>query len=513
MLATVLERKLAEAALLMSERRYRELLTDMSEGIGIADLEERIVFANQSFADMLGFSSPQKLVGMSLLDLVHPTEMEKLLLQTQEREAGISSRYIIRMISTDGQDRHIRVSAVPSRDDEGQVEGTVAIMTDVTEQLRAEEALRDSEARFRSVFESTPVAMHLLELAEDGQLILVDANPAAAELVGSYHDRIVGKAIEDIVWPTRSLLPKHRVLEEYHQIMETGKPWYTEEIMRSDEKIVSALQVHAFQTSPRTMVASFLDITERAIAENEVKELNAELSRRVEERTAELAAANKELESFAYTVSHDLRAPLRTMDGFSQALTEDYPEQLDDTGKDYLRRIRAAATRMGGLIEDILQLSRVTRADMDRTSVDLSLVATEVIHDLESGSTNRNINVRIAETPSARCDRRLLKLALRNLLENAWKFTRDIENATIEFGSEVHDDKTVFYVRDNGAGFDMRYQEKLFKPFQRLHSEEEFEGSGIGLATVQRIISRHGGNLWARGAINEGSTFYFTISS
>ncbi len=513
MLATVIERKLAEAALLMSERRYRELLTDMSEGIGIADLDERIVFANQALADMLGFESPESLVGASLFDLVHPDELEGLLQQTQVRRQGVSSRYTIRMIARDGQTRNIRTSAVPSRNDAGEIDGTVAMLTDVTEQLRAEEALRESEVRFRSVFESTPVAMHLLELTDEGKLMLVDANPAADKLMRSEHAGMIGRTVDSIDWPSAAVLTKERVLQKYGETMQEGKTWFAEEHLRkANGEIGVALQVHSYRTSARTMVASFLDVTERARAEDEVRKLNAELSQRVEERTAELAAANKELESFAYTVSHDLRAPLRTMNGFSKALIEDYSERLDETGLDYLRRIRAAATHMGSLIEDILGLSRVTRADMDRSPVDLTLLAQEVLTDLTSSAPERSVQISMSDALPAYCDRRLMKLALQNLLDNAWKFTRNTQDPRIEVGSMNQDGEVVFYVRDNGAGFDSRYQEKLFKPFQRLHSSEEFEGSGIGLATVQRIISRHGGRLWAESKINEGSTFYFTLA-
>jgi light-regulated signal transduction histidine kinase (bacteriophytochrome) len=231
----------------------------------------------------------------------------------------------------------------------------------------------------------------------------------------------------------------------------------------------------------------------------------------VEERTAELAAANKELESFAYSVSHDLRAPLRTIDGFSQALQEDYSETLDDTALDFLRRVRSAATQMGSLIEDLLVLSRVTRAEMDRTKVDLSEIAKSVVDEMQDSESDRQVDITVAESMPVRCDKRLIKLVLQNLLDNAWKFTSKIPTPIIEFGSEEKDGETHYFVKDNGAGFDMEYSDKLFVPFQRLHSVEDFEGSGIGLATVQRVINRHGGRVWAESVIDKGSTFYFTI--
>jgi light-regulated signal transduction histidine kinase (bacteriophytochrome) len=293
--------------------------------------------------------------------------------------------------------------------------------------------------------------------------------------------------------------------------MRTGIPWNTESIIKQNDTIVGALQVQVFRTSPRTLVASFLDISERFIAEQEIRKLNEELAKRVEERTAELAAANKELEAFAYSVSHDLRAPLRTIDGFSQALLEDYASSIDETGKDYLRRVRAAANRMSSLIEDILGLSRVTRTEMERSSVDLSDLVREIFEDIKALEPEREIDVLIADSAVARCDRRLMKVVLQNLIGNAWKFTRDVKRPKIEFGIEGSAEKPVFFVRDNGAGFDMKYKEKLFAPFQRLHAVDEFEGSGIGLATVQRIMNRHGGLIWAEGSVNKGATFYFTI--
>jgi light-regulated signal transduction histidine kinase (bacteriophytochrome) len=259
------------------------------------------------------------------------------------------------------------------------------------------------------------------------------------------------------------------------------------------------------------IAVSFLDLTERVRAEREVQRLNDQLNQLVDERTVELASANKELEAFAYTVSHDLRAPLRTMDGFSQALIEDYSQTLDDTANDYLQRIRRAAKRMASLIDELLDLSRVTRLEMDRVSVNLSLMAEEVVKDLRESDPERPVEILIEDGMRNTCDRRLLRAALQNLLSNAWKFTSSKDEPIIEFGSLDVDGETVYYVKDNGAGFKMEFAEKLFKPFQRLHRADEFEGSGIGLATVERAISRHGGRIWAEGETGKGATFYFTF--
>jgi light-regulated signal transduction histidine kinase (bacteriophytochrome) len=235
------------------------------------------------------------------------------------------------------------------------------------------------------------------------------------------------------------------------------------------------------------------------------------------ERTTELATANKELESFSYSVSHDLRAPLRTIDGFSQVLLEDYADKLDDLGKNYLKRVRSATQRMGHLIDDMITLSRVTRADMRRETIDLGALAAEVIAELQRSEPERPVDWHIESALVAQGDAGLLRVVLVNLLGNAWKFTGKTANAKIEFGANSVPDAgnaegmTEFFVRDNGAGYDMAYADKLFGAFQRLHLSSDFAGTGIGLATVQRIIHRHGGRVWAEGAVGKGATFYFTL--
>lgn len=254
--------------------------------------------------------------------------------------------------------------------------------------------------------------------------------------------------------------------------------------------------------------------TEQTLYENQqqIQKLNAELEQRVVERTAELAAANKELEAFSYSVSHDLRAPLRSIDGFSQALLEDYSESIDAQGQNYLQRVRAASQRMAQLIDDMLNLSRVSRVEMRREQINLSAITREVLEQLQREQPERTVEAIIADNINARGDERLLRIALENLLGNAWKFTSKQRSARIEFGVREGDaGEDVFFVRDDGAGFDMAYADKLFGAFQRLHSVSEFEGTGIGLATVQRIIRRHGGRIWAESEVDRGATFYFTL--
>jgi light-regulated signal transduction histidine kinase (bacteriophytochrome) len=250
------------------------------------------------------------------------------------------------------------------------------------------------------------------------------------------------------------------------------------------------------------------EVAERQQAQQRAQDLNKGLQQAI----LEVKAVNRELESFSYSVSHDLRAPLRGIDGFSQALLEDCKDQLDATGQDYLRRIRSATQRMGQLIDDLLTLSRVTRSDMHQEDVDLSRIASRLCTDFQQADPNRIVEFAIAPNLIGTGDARLLQVVLDNLLNNAWKFTANQPRAKIEFGAIVEENSVpLYFVRDNGVGFDMAFLEKLFRPFQRLHAMHEFPGNGIGLATVQRIIHRHGGQVWAEGTLGQGATFYFTL--
>ncbi|MDE3151199.1 MAG: HAMP domain-containing protein [Gemmatimonadota bacterium] len=242
-----------------------------------------------------------------------------------------------------------------------------------------------------------------------------------------------------------------------------------------------------------------------------VERMHGQLEREVAERTTDLQVVNRELEAFSYSVSHDLRAPLRSIDGFSQALLEDYGDVVDAAGRRHLERVRAASQRMGALIDDLLGLARVARGAVALAPVDLSEMAAEIVSELRERDPERAVTVDIAPGMVAQGDRRLLHVALSNLLQNAWKFTRRSAAAHVEFGRAERDAETAYFVRDNGVGFDMQYADKLFAPFQRLHSFEDFEGTGIGLATVQRVVHRHGGIVWAEAAVDRGATIWFTL--
>lgn len=254
------------------------------------------------------------------------------------------------------------------------------------------------------------------------------------------------------------------------------------------------------------------EVEERQRAQDEVRSLNASLERRVTERTAEVVAANKELEAFSYSVSHDLRAPLRAMDGFSQALLEDYADKIDEEGRNCIERVRAASQRMDRLIDGILTLSRATRVEMRTAAVDLSALSKAIAIELQRTYPERVVEVIVAPGLVVKGDATLLRVVLENLIGNAWKFTGKHSTARIEIGAIEDQGETAYFVRDDGAGFDMTYAGKLFGAFQRLHTPSEFEGTGIGLANVQRIVHRHGGRLWAKGEVEKGATVFFTLA-
>ena len=263
---------------------------------------------------------------------------------------------------------------------------------------------------------------------------------------------------------------------------------------------------------PDILIGAFNEMLEQ-IQERDgaLRKAHDELEERVQERTAQLAATNRELEAFSYSVSHDLRAPLRSIDGFSLALLEDCAERLDGEGKDHLQRIRASTQRMGMLIDDLLNLSRMTRAEIHKEVVNLSALAHSVALGLRQAQPERKIEFRIEDRLQAKADPRLVQVILENLFGNAWKFTSKRTSACVEFGKTPHSGSSAYFVRDNGAGFDSAYATRLFGAFQRLHAASEFPGTGIGLATVQRIVHRHGGEIWAEGAVERGATFYFTL--
>jgi PAS domain S-box-containing protein len=384
----------------------------------------------------------------------------------------------------------------------------VKVTRDVTERRRMEERLRASETRYRRLFEA----------ARDGILILdavthtiTDVNPFMVELLGYARDEFLGKEL----WEIGVLKDADASQEAFRALQATGYiryedlPLQTKGGARWDVEFVSNVYL---ENGHQVIQCNIRDITARKQADAEIHRLNADLEHRVRNRTVQLDALNHDLEMFNASVSHDLHAPLRQIGGLVEALRNDYAEQLEADGVQLIRHIEVATQRMQVLIDALLALSGVSCHEIEWQPVDLSALAHEIATDLHHRQPSRTIDWVIADGLTAPGDPRLLRIVLDNLLGNAWKFTATAAQARIEIGRQAAPDGTsVVFVRDNGAGFDMASVDRLFVPFQRLHREQDFPGTGIGLATVQRIIHRHGGRAWAEGAVAQGATVYFTL--
>jgi PAS domain S-box-containing protein len=369
---------------------------------------------------------------------------------------------------------------------------------------RMSESYRRSELRFRSAMQYSAIGKALLD--REGRI--VEANPALARLLGKSPEQLVGSTFGALFVDGQDEVTRSREAEAL-----TDGVYRTTRVLKHGGGGTRQAQL-TFAPVPGDIgqdiarLVQIEDVTERLRAEAEVLALNRTLEARVEARTRELTRANEELESFAYSVSHDLRAPLRAIDGFSRLLTERYGDRIDQEGREYLLRVRNAAGRMGTLIESLLKMARLGRGGIKPVPLDLSRMAADIVAELRATEPARDVDIRITPGLQVEGDQSLVRSLLQNLLGNAWKFTCDCSDARIEFGVTADGE---FFVRDNGAGFPQEYSDKLFRPFQRLHSQEEFAGHGIGLASVKRIVERHGGTIRAKGNPGEGATFFFTL--
>ena len=509
----ITERKRAEEAMRESEARFRDTFELSAIGNSLTGRDGRLLNVNQALADMLGFSI-EELQQLTFGDITHPDDIAETRECVRSIFAGERTAYRFerRYRHQDGHFVFADVSTTLLRDDHGAPLCLITSVVDISTRKRAEE-----ELRLMNLVLSTQQ-----EASIDGILVvdvngkMVSSNGRFAEMWGIPSDIMESRSDERALQSVmEKLADPEAFISEVKRLYATPDEKSRDEIALKDGRTFDRYSAPMLDADRKCFgrVWHFRDITESKRAEAALATANSELERRVAERTAELTVANRELESFASSVSHDLRAPLRGIDGWTQAALEDCGPQLDEQGRTYLKRVRSETQRMGELIDGLLELSRVTRAPMKRETVDLTAMAQELEASLRAGQPERAVDFVVAPAMVAMGDAVLLRAALQNLLHNAWKFTGKRPRARIEVGCTSEPGRTVYHVRDDGAGFDMRYVGKLFAPFQRLHNLEEFPGTGIGLATVQRIIHRHGGKVWAKAEVDQGATFYFTLTA
>jgi PAS domain S-box-containing protein len=500
----VTERTHVEAALRQSEQRYRTLAATMVEGILILQ-DGRFAYANPGALELIGYPF-EELQGREFAPFILPEDRELVRERHRRRTAGetLEPRYDIRILPRTGDARWVQI-ANERVDWEGRP-AVLTVISDITERKRAEAALRESEQRFRA----------LVELSSDWYWV------TDAEHRFSFRE---GEILRRMGIPPEDDYGKRRWEMGFINMDEAAWAEHRAALERREEFRDLLLErrspdgrIHWATISGRPLYdanGTFIgyhgtgrDVTQQVTAEQRLKKFNVELERKVIERTQALDAANRELEAFSYSVSHDLRAPLRAIDGFARLLEERHAAALAGEGRGYLRRVREGARRMNRLIEDLLAFSRVARAELTACEIDLSALAKAVATELAASAPERRIEWRIADGLRAHADPGLMRVVLANLLGNAWKYTGRTERAVIEFGRGANGE---FFLRDNGVGFDPKHAAGLFEPFRRLHGEEEFEGSGIGLATVRRIIERHHGRVRAESSPGNGATFHFAL--
>lgn len=501
-------RALAEGDRRSFEERFRQVAETASDGIVSANTLGNITFFNKG-AERIFKTTAAEMLGQPLRKLMperywagHEAGMARVAAGGARHVLGSVTELVGRRST--GEEFPLELSLAMAQS--GSETLFTGILRDISRRKQQEDQIRTNQARINALFESVPDGM----VVTDETGVILRVNSSTTRLFGYSAEELVGKRVE-ILMPgaTRKRHVAH--LANYASAPRTrdmgeGQALYGCRSDGSTFPISVSLSPVQTDEGPR-FIASVRDITELAAATQRVSDLNSKLAR----DNNELEVLNKELEAFSASVSHDLRSPLRAIDGFSKALLEDYADKLDEDGRDYLHRVRGGAQRMGMLIDDLLNLARITRAELLFEDVNLTALADQVIEELHQAEPTRMVEVEVVAGLHVRGDRRLLKIALDNLIGNAWKFTGKTEHARIEVGVRKEGTQLVHYVRDNGAGFDMAYADQLFRAFQRLHDARLFPGTGVGLATVQRIMHKHGGRIWAEAEPGRGATFYFTL--
>lgn len=506
----ITDRIAALQALRASEERYRRLLDLAPDGI-ILQRDGIIQFANPASVTLLGAQAESDLVGRSFLDQVdldfRPQEEAHF-----ETLSGLEGgRHVaphhLRLRRLDGRVVDVESSAVAIELDYRPA--VLSIVRDITERLAASQALVESQSRYKDVVES--VNEVIFRTDDRGRFAFL--NQAWNRITGFRVEDSLGRSLVEFLHPD----DRARARSTLEQVLAGTRPdCHAELRIRTRDGqirwIESAMrQAVTSEGQADGIFGSLDDISSRKIAELTLRNLNQELEARVRLRTAELENSNRELEAFSYSVSHDLRAPLRAIDGFAHIIEEDYANHIDPAGRAYLVRIRTATHRMADLIDDLIELARLTRQPLRREHVDVSELAGQIVDELRAENPERAVDFRITQGLAANADRALLRVVFENLLRNAWKFTARAARAEVSVTGERVEGKLVYCVADNGVGFDMAFANKLFRPFHRLHGSAEFSGSGIGLATVERVIQRHGGRVWAESSPDSGARFYFTL--
>ena len=483
------------------EACYRDLFEDSRDAVYVSSKEGNILTINEAGTALFGYSRGE-MMGMDIHALyADPQDRERF--QREIEVTGAVKDYEVTLRRKDGTRIICIITSTVRRSSEGGVIGYQGIIRDVTAYKKAEEALRRSEEKFSKIFRSSPDWMAISAL-EDGRLI--DVNDAFLRITGYSRNEVIGKTSAELgLWvDTEERRRFVELLREKREIRNHEAKFR----LKSGEVRIFLRSAELIELDGETCVINITrDITDRKRAGEEIKKLNTELQQRV----AELIGANKELDAFGHSVSHDLRAPLITIGGFSRRLLKNYSDVLDTRGREMLKTIQSNVGKMEDLINDLLTFSRSGRQAMKLEAVDMQSLVKAMFEELMTGTRGRTVELKMGEFFPALADRALIRQVIVNLLSNAMKFTRPRGEAQIEVGSRREGEWVECYVKDNGVGFDMKFSKKLFDVFQRAHKAEDFEGTGIGLSIVQRIVTRHGGRIWAEGKVGEGAAFYFTL--